>query len=240
MVKLEKGKRLLILALVLMLSLLSSCIKPITTSTPETTPGAKAAKEFPTPKSTPIVAPLPVKEVSLEEAAEFLEATVPLPKYLPPGYKLWRIFVRERRPYVYLLFSDEKIVGKVRVLPELYSLLDKVRQPEVSGGPKFWLFIEKVRKMPPPDLVEKLAKQAEGWGATRVDKSEVKGRLPANTVSVVDINQVKGYLSVGETSYDLGWFQSGFHFSIRMSKKLPAEELIKIAASIKINQGGFS
>jgi len=215
------------LAGILALSLLQGCAGEKATPAPTEPPGPT-----PTPEIPPQVAPIPVEEVSLEEAGEVLGAPVPMPAYLPSGYELRRIFVREGRPHVYLLFSDEEITGKVQTLQDLYPLISKLEQPGASSGPKLCLIIEKPSSMPPLDFAEQMAKQAEGWGSTVVDMSEVKGCLPANTVSVVEINQVKGYLSTGETSYALAWFWSGFHFDMRMTKELPVEELIKIAESI--------
>ena len=186
----------------------------------------------PTPEKSPQVAPIPVEEVSLEEAGEALGVPLTTPGYLPQGYELRRIFVREGRPHVYLLFSDEEITGKVQTLQDLYPLISKLEQSGASGGPKLVLIIDRVDEIPSPEIYESMAEQAEGWGSTVVDMSEVKGCLPANTVNVVEINQVKGYLSTGETSYALAWFWSGCHFDMRMTKKLPVEELIKIAESI--------
>jgi len=207
------------LACLLALSLLPAC-------------AAEESGPTPTPEPTPQVAPIPVDEVSLEEAGEIIGAPVPTPNYLPQGYELQRVFVQEGGPYVYLLFSDEEITGKVQTLQDLYPLMMKVTQPGASSGPKLWLFVEKPSRMPPPDFAERMARQAEEWGSTVLDINEVQGNLPAETVSVVQINQVKGYLSTGETSYALEWVWSGFHFDMRMTKELPVEEIIKVAESI--------
>jgi hypothetical protein len=215
----QKRWLLIMLACILALSLLAAC-------------AAEKSGTTPTPEPTPQVAPIPVDEVSLEEAGEILGAPLPTPGYLPLDYELRRVFVREGGPHVYLLFSDEEITGKVQTLQDLYPLMTKVTQPGASGGPRLCLIVEKPSSMPPLNFAELMAEQAEGEGGTVVDMSEVKGCLPANTVSVVEINQVKGYLSTGETSYALEWFWSGFHFDMRMTKELPVEELIKIAESI--------
>lgn len=187
-----------------------------------------AAAPVPHPKPAP--PPTPVDEISLEGVEEIVGVPI-TPKYLPAGYRFQRGFVHywhsegfPQRAYadLNLYFSDEEITGKVETLRDFDSLRHK----------KIMLAVSQVVKMPCPDFPEVRARQAEEWGCTRIDASEVKGRLPANTVSVVDINQVKAYLSVGEARYGLQWCWPGLVFDMSMLKELPVEGIIKIAESM--------
>ena len=208
------------LAWILVFSLLSACAAEKATPMPTEPPVAT-----PTPKSIPKVAPIPVGEVSLEEAEKIIGAPI-TPKYLPAGCKFQRGFVRYRgsptQARLKLYFSDEEISEEVKTLQDFGSFTYKIV-----------LNVDQIRKMPSPDIYERMAEQAEGWGCTRIDKNEVQGRLPANTVSVVAINQIQGYLSSGETYYALQWSCPGLHFDMAMGKELPVEDIIKVAESIE-------
>ena len=205
-----------ILASILAFSLLPAC-------------AVESIMTTPTPEPTPKLHPIPVEEVSLKEAAKVLGAPVPMPAYLPPGYELKRIYIAFGDAC--LFYSDEEIRDEVLTLQDIDSLVQKMKVG-AAGAPKLLLIVESRSEMPPPDFADKMVKQAEGWGSKVVDINEVEEPLPAETVSVVDINQVKGYLSSGETSYALAWFLPGFHFDMRMPKELTIKEAIKIAQSI--------
>lgn len=188
------------LACILALSLLAACI------TEESGP-------TPTPEKSPQVAPIPVAEVSLEEAGEVLGMPVPVPAYLPSGYDLQRVFAYEGRPRLILLFSDEEIMEEVRTLQDLGPLISKVAQPGASSGPKLILLIDRVDEIPSPEIYESMAEQHGG--------------------KVVDIDGTKGWLIGGSVAYQLSWFQPrGLRLEIRAVKDLSEAEVIKIAESI--------
>ena len=198
------------LAWILVFSLLSACAgeksTPATTEPPITTP---------TPKSKPTVAPIPVDEVSLEEAEKIIGAPI-TPKYLPAGCKFQRGFVRYRgsppRADLTLLFSDEEVTEEVETLRDLVPLIRKIAQPGASGRPKLVLLIDKIRGTVSPDIHEKMAEEYGG--------------------KVMDISGIKGWLATGASSYQLSWFESGLRLEIRAVAELSEEELMRIAQSI--------
>jgi len=189
-----------ILAGILALSLLPGC-------------AAEESGPTPTPEPTPQVAPIPIDEVSLEEAGEILGVPVPMPAYLPSGYDLQRVFAYEGRPRLILLFSDEEIMEEVWTLQDLGPLISKVAQPGASGGPKLVLFINKVDEVLSSDVYEEMVEQHGG--------------------KVADINGTKGWLAPGAASHQLSWFQSGLRLEIRAVKDLSEAELMRIAQSIE-------
>jgi len=188
------------LACVLALSLLAACT-------------IEESGPTPTPEKSPQVAPIPVEEVSLEEAGEVLGMPVPVPAYLPSGYDLQRVFAYEGRPRLMLLFSDEEIMEEVRTLQDLGPLMSKLEQPGASGGPKLVLLIDRVDEIPSPEIYESMAEQHEG--------------------KVVDIDGTKGWLMGGTVAYQLSWFQPrGLRLEIRAVNDLSEAEVMKIAESI--------
>ncbi|MDY7019053.1 MAG: hypothetical protein SU899_03145 [Chloroflexota bacterium] len=208
-----------ILAAILALSLLPACA--VDKSAPAEPPMAT-----PMPHSIPPIPPIPVNEISVGEAEQIVGVPL-MPKYLPPGYEFRRGFMIGDGPPPHadliLYFSDEEITGEVKTAQDFASLTHD----------KIILNVGQVTKMPSPDFPDIRANQAEKWGCKAIDASEVQGHLPANTVSVVDINEVKAYLSVGETSYGLQWCWPGLIFYMSMLKELTVEEIMKIAESMK-------
>jgi hypothetical protein len=201
----------MMLACILALSLLPGC-------------AAEESGTTPTPEPTPPVATVPVHEVSLEEAEEMVGIPI-VPKYLPAGYEFQRGYsteIRSPRADLRLFFSDEEITGEMETTADAILLPHK----------KIILAVVELSETPPEDIAQRMVRQAEGWGSTVIDASEVKGYLPPNRVSVVDINGVKACLSTGETGYDLQWNRSTFHFVVVMVRELPVEELVKVAESI--------
>lgn len=158
----------------------------------------------PTPEPTPQVAPIPVDEVSLEEAEEIVGVPV-APKYLPAGYEFQRGFVRYHgsppRADLSLYFSDEEITEEVKTAQDFGSLTYKIV-----------LNVNQIEETPSPDIYEEMAKQYGG--------------------KVVDIDGTEGWLASGPTSHQLIWFQQGLLFDLSAIKELSSEELIKIAESI--------
>jgi hypothetical protein len=189
-------------------------------------PGCAAEESGPTliPEMPAKMATVPVLEVSLEEAEEMFGIPI-APKYLPAGYEFRRSFSMEvgsPLASVNLFFSDEEITG------EAETTTDVILLPHI----KIILDVNELSETPPDDMPQRMVKQAKGWGSTVIDASEVKGYLPPNRVSVVDINGVEAYLSTGETGYELQWNRSAFQFLLLIPRELTVEELIKIAESI--------
>jgi hypothetical protein len=183
---------LAMLACVLALSLLAACT-------------IEESGPTPTPEKSPQVAPIPVDEVSLEEAEEIVGITV-APKYLPTGYEFQRGFVRYHgsppRTDLSLYFSDEEITEEVKTLQDFGSLTYKIV-----------LNVNQIEETPPPEVYEEMAKQYGG--------------------KVVDIDGDKGWLASGPVSNQLIWVrQPGLLFDLSAIKELSGEELMKIAESI--------
>ncbi len=157
----------------------------------------------PTPEVPPQLAPIPVDEVSLEEAEEIVG--VPLtPEYLPAGWEFQRGFVRYHgsppRADLSLYFSDEEMTGEVKTLQDLSSLTYQIM-----------LDVYQVEEMPPSYYPQGMIDHYGG--------------------EVVDINGVKGWVSSG--GHELDWFLPGLHFYMYVPVDLPQEEMSKIARSIK-------
>ncbi len=213
------GRRWLfvVLAGILVLSLLPGCAdeKASSTESPAVTP---------IPEIPAKVVMVPVQEVSLEEAEEMVGVPI-VPMYLPAGYEFQRGYsteIRSPRASLTLYFSDVETTGEAETTTDVVLLPHR----------KIILGVDELSETPPDDMAQRMVRQAEGWGSTVIDASEVKGDLPPNRVSVVDVNGVKAYLATGETRYDLQWNRSTFIFVLVMVRELPVEELIKIAESI--------
>jgi len=186
-----------ILAGILALSLLLGCAGEEATPAPKEPP-----VPTPTPEIPPQVAPIPVDEVSLEEAEEVVG--VPLrPEYLPAGWEFQRGFVRYHgsppRADLSLYFSDEEITEEVKTLQDFNSFTYKIV-----------LHVDQVKEMPPPDYPQGMVDHYGG--------------------KVVDINGIKGWLSSG--GHDLHWFLPGLHFYMYVAVDLPEEEILRIAQAI--------
>ncbi len=194
----QKRWLLMMLACMLALSLLAAC------TTEESAP-TEPPMALPTPEIPPGVAPIPVDEVSLQEAEEIVGVPV-APKYLPAGYKFQRGFVRYYGSPpcadLSLFFSDEEITKEVKTLQDFGSLTYKIV-----------LNVNQMKETPPPDIYEEMAKQYGG--------------------KVVDIDGTKGWLAWGPAGYQLIWFhQPGVLFDLSAKNELSGEELMKIAESI--------
>ena len=206
-----------ILALILVFSLLPGCAG-------EKASPAEPPAVTPTPEIPAKAVPVPVEEISLEEAEEMVGIPI-APKYLPAGYEFQRAYnteIRSPRADLRLFFSDEEITG------DFETTADDILLPQL----KIILVVMELPETPSDDARQRLLRQAEARGDTVIDASEVKGYLPPNRVSLVDMNGVKAYLSTGETGYSLQWNRSYFFFELVMLRELPVEELIKIAESI--------
>ena len=185
-----------ILVAILVLTLLPGCAgeKATPTEPPVATP---------TPKSTPPIPPIPVHEVSLEEAEAIVGAPL-APKYLPPGYEFRRGFVIGHNPPgkadLIFFFSDEEMTEEVKTVQDFASLRHK----------KIILNVDQVVETPSPDIYEGMAEQHGG--------------------KVVDINETKGWLSSG--GHDLHWHLPGLHFFMYVAVDLPEEEILRTAESM--------
>lgn len=188
-----------ILAWILALSLLPGCAGEKTAPAPTEPPMAT-----PIPPSIPPVEPTPVDEVTLGEAEGIVGAPV-TPKYLPPGYKSQRAFVRywgsPPQADLSLFFSDEEMTGEVKTLQDFASLRYKIV-----------LNVYQETKMPPPGFPERAAELYGG--------------------KVVDINGRKGWLATGPGGSQLIWDQPGLLFQM-YAKGLSEGELVQVAESIK-------
>lgn len=186
------------LASILVLGLLLGCVAGKSTPIPVEPPPVTT-----TPHSIAPVPPIPVDEVSLEEAVDIVGVPI-APKYLPAGWEFQRGFVwyLGSPPYadLNLYFSDQEITEKVETLQDYDSLTYKLV-----------LNVNQVRKMPSPYIHEGMAAQHGG--------------------EVVDINGIKGWLSSG--GHDLHWYTQGLHFVMYIPTDLPAGEILEIARSIK-------
>jgi len=146
------------MAWILVLVLLPACV------TEKSTPGEPPVSP-PTSVPRPVIPPIPVEEVTMEEAEQIIGAPI-APKYLPPGWEFHRGFVYYGpAPHLNLYFSDEEIAGEVKTAQDFASLTNK----------KIILNVDRVEEMPSTDIYEGMSEQYGG--------------------SVVDINETKGWLS---------------------------------------------
>lgn len=155
---------------------------------------------------------LDAQKVSLEEAGSIIGVIVPVPAYLPEGYKIQETYVTNERE-VTILISDEviekKLVGKqvvtdvgTVVTPQRYDVKSKMRMI--------------IRWYP------------EGGGPIK---------LP---VEKVQINEGRGFLQ-GRGDHRALWWDwfpepdkpAMFELVLAASKRISKEELVKVAESVQ-------
>ena len=195
---------LIIITILIAVFCFGGCAVPPTIPTPEPMPEELTA--HPTPQSEPSLPPIPVDEVSLEEA-ERIMGTALAPTYLPTGWEFKRgfVFYDELSPpnaYLLFLFSDEDMTGEVETVVDVASLPYKMVLDVRSG-----------REMPPPGSYDVIVEHEGG--------------------KVVDINGTEGRLSASGST--VIWYSGGLFFSvyILMPEELPPDEAVRIAQSIK-------
>jgi hypothetical protein len=144
---------------------------------------------------------LAAKEVTLEEAAQFLGVTVPQPSYLPEGYKVQDIYTLHSSVKMY--YSDNPIEKRTISMGDA----GEARQ-QYAFQCKMGLTIK--------------------WHAEGESVENAHGES-------VNVGQYEGVLVDGEQHYELWWFipeKSGqYEMVLAAGKKMPTDELIKIAQS---------
>lgn len=164
--------------------------------------------------------PLRAQKTSLEEASNFIGVPIPVPTYLPKGCKIQEVFIEPfyERPSgsrITLLISDKKIEKEITTHVDNAGRTQQRYEFKCRMQMRMWW--------------------SENGGPGKPPCGD------SDNCKLVDVGEGKGWLA-DWGAYRQLWFwphsyKPGFEIVLSAGKRMPKEELIKVAESMTYVEG---